>query len=131
MLFKILKEYLRRITRNYKIYAISILGMGIAIIASFHIYHFVYKGLSVDAFHNKKKEIYRLVNNNPNANTRYTTTFFPVGPLLKDKLPEVENYTRIANFEKPFSLEHKGESNRVILTFVDTSFFELFDFPLV
>ena len=55
MLFKILKEYLRRITRNYKIYAVSILGMSVAIIASFHIYHFAYKELSVDKFHEKVK----------------------------------------------------------------------------
>src|SRR5690606_42010713 len=96
MLFKILKEYLRRITRNYKIYAISILGMGIAIIASFHIYHFVYKELSVDAFHTKRKDIYRLVQKSSNTNTiRRSILPKPLGALLKETMPEVEDYTRI------------------------------------
>src|SRR5690606_35517145 len=127
MLFKILKEYLRRITRNYKIYAISILGMGIAIIASFHIYHFVYKELSVDAFHTKRKEIYRLVSNHPNLSTRGVQTFPSLGQLLKDKLPEVNDFTRIIpNTDINFVINGNKQNEEVL--FADPSFFDMFDF---
>ena len=69
-LFKIIKEYLRRIVRNYKIYAITILGMSIAIIASFHIYFFVAKEYSVDASHEHKKEVYRVLSTGKYSNLR-------------------------------------------------------------
>src|SRR5690606_5945434 len=127
MLFKILKEYLRRIMRNYKIYAISILGIGLAIIASFHIYHFVYKELSVDAFHTKRKEIYRLVANHPNLSTRNVQTYPSLGQLLKDKLPEVNYYTRIIPDTDIYFIINGNKQTEKVL-FADPSFFDIFDF---
>ena len=129
MILKILKEYLRRISRNYKIYAISILGMSIAIIASFHIYHFVFKELSVDTSHTKRKDIYRLVNKNPNSNFRSTETFLPLGELLKGELPEVQDYVRIIT-EFPLELIHEGKTGINNFLLIDPSFFKIFDFRL-
>ncbi|WP_111307316.1 ABC transporter permease [Confluentibacter sediminis] len=130
MLFKILREYLRRITRNYKIYAVSILGMSIAIIASFHIYHFVYKELSVDSFHTKRKEIYRVLSKWGNADYRISASPNPLGKLLKEKLPEVQDYVRIQKDEPP-ELHFKGNSELSKFIYADPSFFELFDFPMI
>ncbi|MBJ6368552.1 ABC transporter permease [Snuella sedimenti] len=131
MLFKILREYLRRIARNYKIYAVSILGMSVAIIATFHIYHFVYKELSVDKFHEKREDIYRLVNNYDNTNTKSTTTFLPIGPILKDKIPEVKDFARITTYEEPHKLKtDTGIEKKVSPRFTDSSFFDLFNFDL-
>ena len=129
MIFKILKEYIRRVSRNYKIYAISILGMSIAIIASFHIYHFVYKELSVDGFHTKKKEIYRVVNNDPNSNFRSAETFLPLGELLKNQLPEVNDYVRVIP-EFPLKLYYGSQSEITNFSIIDPSFFEVLDFSL-
>jgi len=103
--------------------------MSIAIIASFHIYHFVYKELSVDAFHTKRKDIYRLVNKDPNSNFRSTETFLPLGKLLKEELPEIQNYTRIIT-EFPLELHNKDNSTLNNFQLVDPSFFEIFDFRL-
>ena len=47
IIFKFLNEYLRRL---YKIYAVSILGMSVAIIASFYIYLLTFKKLTMDHF---------------------------------------------------------------------------------
>ncbi|WP_188231555.1 ABC transporter permease [Aestuariibaculum sediminum] len=117
--------------RNYKIYAVSILGMSVAIIASFHIYHFVYKELSVDKFHEKRKDIYRLVNNSSNTNTQSVTTFLPVGPTLKRKIPEVKNYSRITTYAEPHKLKNEaGIELKASPRFTDPSFFELLNFDL-
>ncbi|TGV03413.1 ABC transporter permease [Flavivirga rizhaonensis] len=131
MIFKILKEYIRRISRNYKIYAISILGMSIAIIASFHIYHFVYKELSVDGFHTKKKDIYRVnCKWGNNSNFRVAITPNPLGPLLKEKLPEVKDYTRFQH-NSPIEFHFNRTSELRQFAHADPSFFELFNFSII
>ncbi|MFI1772744.1 ABC transporter permease [Thalassobellus citreus] len=131
MLFKILKEYLRRITRNYKVYTISILGMSIAIIASFHIYHYVYKELSVNKFHKNRKDIYRLTCNfGNNSNFKLTVTPNPLGPLLKEKIPQVNNFVRLQS-EEPIELHFKGVSNLKKFAHADSSFFEMFNFLIL
>lgn len=129
MLFKILREYIRRITRNYKIYAVSILGMSIAIIASFHIYHFVYKELSVDAFHTKREDIYRLVTKYPNSSTRSVQTYPSLGGLLKDNLPEINDFTRIVPNSIIYLIIDGNKHDEEVL-FADPSFFDIFDFKL-
>lgn len=129
LILKILKEYIRRIVRNYKIYIVSILGMGIAIIASFYIYFFAYKEISTDAFHTKGKDIYRLVNKAGDANFRSTETFLPLGELLTSKLPEVTDYVRIMP-EFPLELYSKGETVINNFSLIDPSFFKIFDFRL-
>ncbi|UNY98579.1 ABC transporter permease [Zhouia spongiae] len=131
MLFKILREYLRRITRNYKIYAVSILGMSVAIVASFHIYHFVYKELSVDTFHSKRKEIYRVLQTRPSSSNRSEMTPPPMGRYLKDKLPEVNDYARVLTNNAPISLVLNGEKTEQEIMYVEPSFFDLFDFKLI
>lgn len=125
---RILQEYIRRIFRNYKIYAISILGMNVAIIAGFYIYLFAFKELTVDHFHTHRKNIYRVVNQSDNANFRSTESFIPLGPMLSEKLPQVQDYVRIAKL----ALKVKGEPQPQLTFFqaVDPSFFDLFDFGL-
>src|SRR5690606_40537064 len=93
---RILQEYIRRIFRNYKIYAISILGMNVAIIAGFYIYLFAFKELTVDHFHTHRKNIYRVVNQSDNANFRSTESFIPLGPMISEKLHQLQVYIRIA-----------------------------------
>ena len=129
-ILKLTKEYIRRIVRNYKIYSITILGMSIAIIASFHIYFFVQKEYSVDAFHTKKKEIYRVVNKGNYSNLRNKSMVMPLGQTLKDVLPEVKDFARFISDGAPFNLEEQGKTTTQEFKMADPSFFKLLDFPL-
>ncbi|WP_186754015.1 ABC transporter permease [Echinicola salinicaeni] len=129
MFFRILKEYIRRMIRSYKVYLITILGMSIAIMAFFHAYLFVYKELSVDAFHAKGKDIYRVVRNDPHSAYRSTRTYAPFGELLKDKLPEVEEVVRLE--KTGYLMERHGEQVLEEYLMVDPTFFTVFDFKLV
>ena len=128
IVFKYINEYLRRFLRNYKIYTISILGMSVAVIASFYIYLFAFKELTVDHFHTHRKDIYRLVNQTDDANFRSTETFVPLGPLLKEQLPQVLDYTRISKIA--MDIRREGAFELSAFEVVDPSFFSLFDFGL-
>ena len=128
-IFKLIKEYIRRIVRNYKIYSITILGMSIAIIASFHIYFFVQKEYSVDAFHTKKKEIYRVLKQHNSLSYRQEGTVFPLGSYLKENLPEVKDFVRTS--KQLMEVSNNEGAKEVSFLYVDPTFFELFDFPLI
>jgi|GEM_PF-2348753 len=130
LIVKILKEYLRRFRRNYKIYTVAIVGISIAIVASFHIYHFVFKEFSVDAFHTKKEDVYRVTTQWGNTNFKMAISPNPLGPLLKEKLPEVKDFTRFEN-SGPIEFHFKGTSSLRQFYFADPSFFELFDFTIL
>ena len=128
--YKIIKEHIRRSIKNYKIYLVSILGMSIAITAAFHMYFFAFKELSTDSFHSKKKEVYRVLRVESNTNLRSSDHFLPLGSILKDKVPEVIEFTRIIP-SQPHSFFLEGTSLLKEITFIDPSFFDLFDFKLV
>ena len=129
-LFKIIKEHIRRSVKNYKIYLVSILGMSIAIIATFQIYHYVYKELSVDQFHSNKKEIYRVVSKRINSSFSFSNLPSPLGIKLKEKFPQIKNYTRIkSNHEVKLQINDFIEKTEV--SYIDASFFDVFDFHLI
>jgi len=128
-IYKIIKEYIRRILRNYKIYAVSIIGMSIAIIATFHIYHFVFKEMNVDGFHTKKKEVYRVLNSIEGSSFRSVATPIALGEFIKEKLPEIEDHTRIlTSFGNSYTINTVSEIGKAL--YVDPSFFDLFNFSL-
>ncbi|GGG94100.1 ABC transporter permease [Polaribacter pacificus] len=126
-LFKIIKEYLRRIVRNYKIYAITILGMSIAIIASFHIYFFVQKEYSVDAFQENKEDLYRVLNTEQTFKSEMV--FIGMAEFLKEEFPEVVDYIRITG--NSFKVKNISEEEWQVFNKVDKSFFELLNFPII
>lgn len=129
-IYKVIKEYIRRILRNYKVYIVSILGMTVAITAAFHIYFFVAKEYSVDSFQSHKKDIYRVLETNKWSNLRSTFMVMPLSEVLKNKIPDVEDYVRVIQHLR-YKIEHKGEKVSQNFKMVDPSFFNLFDFPLI
>jgi len=131
------KHYLiaawRNLTRHKLYSAINILGLATGMAACIVIVLFVYYEQSFDSMHHKN--LYRLNNvakfNGTASAEKSAITGFPMGPTLKDEFPEVLNYSRI-------DLNHQYEmtygEKRVFFPqtyFVDTSFLQLFDFPLL
>ncbi len=126
-IFKLIKEYIRRIVRNYKIYSITILGMSIAIIASFHIYFFVQKEYSVDAFQENKEDLYRVLNTEQTFKSE--KVFIGMAEFLKEEFPEVVDYIRITG--NSFKVKSISEEEWQVFNKVDKSFFELLNFPII
>src|SRR5258705_4445205 len=117
-----------------KVYsAINIAGLAIGIAACITIMLFVLYERSFDNFHSKY--IYRLNEvqkfEGMVASQKVALSMFPMGPTLKNEFPEIKNFTRIHWADK---VQMTYRDKRVFLPemyFVDSTFFQLFDFKLI
>ncbi|HEY6902624.1 MAG TPA: ABC transporter permease, partial [Puia sp.] len=130
------KNYLRIAFRNlwkHRVYSfLNILGLTIGMSACFLIFLYVKFELSYDNFHSKKDRIYRI-----NCDIRTPTETMNIGvcsaPMAinaKDEFAEIEKVCRVdqSNYlfrrgDIKFQEEH--------CAMADSTFFEVFDFPLV
>lgn len=133
-----LKNYvivaLRNIQRQ-KLYAfIKIFGLSIGIAACILIYLFIVDELSFDNFHKNGDRLFRVVRIQYDKDTKKETgrqQFMPppTGPELEKTYPEIEHQTRFVNGSG--SIRFKENVFRETLSLVDSSFFEMFSFPLI
>jgi putative ABC transport system permease protein len=132
-----LKNYFTIAWRNlskHKLYSgLNIVGLAIGMAACIVITLFVYYEKSFDQVH--KKNIYRLneVQKFPGmvASQKVALSMFPMGPTLKEEFPEIKNFTRIDGNENS-ELIYKEKRFYLTKTFmVDTSFLDIFDFPML
>ena len=132
-----LKNYLTIAWRNltkHKLYsAINIVGLAIGMAACIIIMLFVYYERSFDSVHSKN--IYRLneVQKYPGmvSSQKVALSMFPMGQTIKTEFPEVLDFTRI-RWDNKYQIT-AGEKRIYLpqMFAVDTSFFSIFDFPLV
>ncbi len=121
----------RAISRNKVHSAINILGLSLGIASCILIVLFVFDEWTFDRFHSKADRIYRVFareNWGENQEFFYTTTPFPMGPTLKENIPEVEDYTRVVVFGSQARVEQDQFSETI--TVADRAIFSMFDFPL-
>src|SRR6185437_4229354 len=123
----------RNLTRNKLYSAINIIGLGTGMAACVVILLFVFYEKSFDSMHHKN--LYRLnevLNFTATGNSEKSAiTGISTGPTLKDEFPEILNYSRV-DLNSQYEMTY-GEK-RVFFPytyFVDTSFLQLLDFPLV
>jgi putative ABC transport system permease protein len=135
MLQNYLKIALRTLRKNRVFSLINIAGLALGITAFVFILEYVAYERSFNQFHKKLPTLYRLLTQNQSGDI-WSDMSPPVGPLAKEKFPEVRNYCRIAehsangivSFPEARSLQSFRESK---LAYADASFFTLFTFPLV
>lgn len=129
-MYRFLIVYLRNIKNNPRLFLINIASFSIGIVAVMFITLFVVKEFSTDQFHGKHKDIYRVLANRTDAPERSSWTCYPMGNLLKSNHHEIKDYTRYLDF--PYYLikiDDKQFTDQKI-SFVDASFFKIFDFKL-
>jgi putative ABC transport system permease protein len=132
MIKNYLKAALRSIKRAKMYSVLNILGLAVGMGCCFLIFLFVQHELSYDRFHEKYDRIYRVAVKwelEGEAQTGQTTPA-PVAPALLKDFPEVEEAVRLEN--QGAIIRYQGASfvERKLLM-VDTSFFEVFHFPLI
>ena len=124
----------RSLTKNPVFSFINIAGLSLGIASFILILQYISFETSVNAFHKKLPQLYRVLAETPDGKTQdYTPPVF--GPRIKQQFAEVENYCRIAdgifngivssgdgNNLKSFK-EQKG-------IYSDGSFFDLFSFSI-
>ncbi|MCL2074145.1 MAG: ABC transporter permease [Marinilabiliaceae bacterium] len=112
---------------------VNILGLAVGLTAVLCISLYVVREINYDRFHQNGDRTYRLSiaisgDGISEENCQFTP---PVGPTVKAEVPEVEQYTRIsvdnrfiASFNNTFIMLNA-------VCYADTSFFDIFTFPLI
>jgi putative ABC transport system permease protein len=123
----------RNIWKNRVFSAINIFGLAVGMAAFIVIMLFVSYEKSFDSFHTKN--IYRLNEvqyvGDQGSSQKVALSMFPMGPALKQEYPEIRNFTRVhwvTKYQMTFN------DRKVFLPqtfFVDSTFFKIFDFPLI
>lgn len=137
MLISYLKIAFRNLLKNKVYTAINLLGLAFGIASVFLIAIYIKGELSYDRFHNQAENLYRVIWEDENPQTR---TPHPMAQALVNDFPEIESAVSLTplfgagltremhsfrNLEKD---ERYDEAN---ILAVDTTFFKVFSFPLV
>lgn len=134
-----LKTSLRNILRNKLFSAINILGLTIGMAGFILIMLWVNDELSFDKFHDNSENVYRLIGElNSGRDFKAAVTPAPAGPFLKESISEIMQYVRLRPFDDvrlvkvPVgdSLDSYKSFYESSFIFVDSTFFEVFTFPL-
>lgn len=139
------KNYLKTAIRNFarnRIYSILNLGgLTLGLVSSMLIFQYVIFENSADGFHAKKDRLYRVAFerfSGGDAPQTFSQFFLGAGEAFKQEITAIENLTRIRAdyFQEGPTITNirNGEKSAfkdVRSIIVDTTFFEVFTFPLV
>ncbi|WP_167618729.1 ABC transporter permease [Maribellus sediminis] len=125
-----LKTTLRFLKQNRLFAGINILGLSLALAASFIILLYIINEISYNRGYENRKQIYRVVNNYLEFKNTMAGTPYVLASALKDEFPQVEYATR-ARFMRGFSLKLNDEFIPVYQTVAtDSEIFEIFSLSL-
>ncbi len=130
MFFKHLKIGFRNFRKNKITSTINLLGLSLAVGCCLVTFTFLDWAFHLDQFHEKLDNIVIMerVSDLKNNSRIYGTTPESLGPTLANDFSQVINFARLTNERGIF----KKEENvfRENISFVDRSFFDIFDFPI-
>jgi len=132
MLMNYLTITLRTLRRHWTFSLINILGLSVGMTAFFLIFQYVRFETSYDRFHSKADRIYRVVADviTPTETLRQGLATSPVAINMKKDFPEVEDAVRLGTDSYLVQKDDiKFQEPNSILA--DSTFFNIFDFPLV
>lgn len=124
---------IRNLGRN-KVYSfINILGLSFGLAAAILILLYVKDELSYDRFHEKLPQIYRVVSTDKDRKTgevrKSAITGYIQGPHFASAVPEIQQFSRLHQGAVDLKYNNEVRSQEVI--YVDSSFLEIFSFPLL
>ena len=129
-----IKNYIKIAFRNMKRHKgysfISILGLTIGMTVFILIMLFVRNEVGYDRFHENFTHIYRIVSGDPSDKNSYAGTMAPLGPVLLDNIPSIENMVRLSRTEAVLHYKERAFNERRIFL-ADPSIFDVFSFPLI
>jgi putative ABC transport system permease protein len=138
---QMIQSYFKTAARNFqknKIHtSITIFGLSLGIMASVLSLMFILDERSFDQFHTKKDRLFRLNKIFIDANkvaSKNGESSGMIGPTMREDFPEVESVVRYHPWYNESVLSY-GEKKVLVreqdLSFADSTFFTVFDFPLV
>jgi putative ABC transport system permease protein len=131
-----LKSYFKIAIRNivrFKLYSlINIVGLSVGIAACMLIMLWVQDELTFDRFHKNIDNIFRVINYQGNLENCGAGTPAPLGPAMKEEMPDVVHFVRFASAPRKVVVKYGKNifyENRI--SFADPLVFEVFTFPFV
>lgn len=122
----------RNLLRNKTYSFINIAGLSLGLTCAMLILLYVNDELSYDSFHKNVGQIYRLdkKTKEDNGDFHYNsyTGYFP-GPRFAAKIPEIQSFVRFQPGQADFKTDKEIQSQAI--SYVDSSFFSVFSFPLI
>ncbi|MCD8268724.1 MAG: ABC transporter permease [Parabacteroides sp.] len=130
MLKHYFKVALRLIRKSFLFSSINILGFVLGVTAAFLIYLWIVDEMTFEDFQKNGDSIYRVIREEETAGGQVPSTVTPLSEEFRKRFPKVENATFIKyGGVEDFHLGDKFiEAN---CAFVDTTFFDVFSFPVV
>ncbi len=124
---------LRNLLRN-KIYAsINIAGLSIGLACAMLIILYVTDEVSYDRFHENVGSIYRIVtqgiDKNGGKGRKDPNTGYLQGPRFTQNIPEIKYFVRVQSGNENIKIGTEVKDRDLL--FVDSTFFDIFSFPLV
>lgn len=133
MLRHYVKVALRQIKRSFLFSSINMLGFVLGMTAAFLIYLWIVDELTFEDFHKNGDSIYRVIAEDRKESGEIKESAYTVAPLSKtfrEEFPQVENATFMLNFGT-LNLQSGGNLIEAKYTYVDTTFFDVFSFPVL
>jgi len=129
MIKNYLKIAFRNIVRHKAFAAINIAGLAIGMACSIFILLWVQNELSYDRFHKNAKDIYRVVSSL--GDFKVAVNPAPMAVELKTKIPGIKKFVRLSNVSKTvFQVDNRKFEEQKCF-YADSTFLEVFTFPLV
>jgi len=122
------KTAFRNLWRNKIFSSINIFGLAFGLSCCLMMVLFIRNELSYDHFNKNIKSIYRVAFSDYLNQGGCATTPFPVGPALKDQLPEIKAFTRVATMD-PYLMKYGVNEYFEPISFGDEELFKIFSFP--
>jgi len=137
-----IKNYLkiawRNLMRNKGYATINVTGLAVGIAVCVMIFIIIQFHTSFDNFHNKKDRIYRVLTEYHHAGTYGKDIPFPLPLGLKTAFPQIEQVAPVYASQNDvlLTLDNNGKTEKVFkeqrgLFYIGSSFFKMFDFPLL
>ncbi len=134
MILHYIKIALRNLSRQKILAFINVFGLsvGIACFSLFLLY--AVNELSYDRFHKNGNEIYRVIDWSAGDKDREpggdASSYTPVGPAMKQDLPDIENFVRFSGGSEHF-VKSNNKVSRSRISFADPQLLNVFSFKLI
>lgn len=129
---------LRNILKDKFYSFINVFGLMLGIASCIFIAIYIHDELSYDRFHSKAERTYRVIEfiETEGSGERSSSAPFPTGPTLaEDFSTQIESQVRLFDFQSPTLLiterDSKKEFNEPDVLFVDSTFFQIFDYEVI
>ena len=120
----------RNLAKNRLSSSINILGLALAVGCCLVVFEFFDWSMHMDNFHHKVNNLFVVerVSQKDGNEQLWGNSPSPMGPMLKSDFPQIKNVTRV-NYSGVI-IKQGDNVFRESVTFVDNSFYKMFDFPV-